>query len=87
MDRATLEKALFRVAYGPLGEPPVAIGRMPQDVARVTLGWTEPVELEVGEVALVPAPRLGPAYALGDALLAHPDRTLCPSRADWLCGN
>ncbi len=38
MDRATLEKALFHAARGPFGEPPVAIGRIPQDVLRVTIG-------------------------------------------------
>ncbi len=73
MQRAALEEALARVAHGPQGEAPAAIGRIPAEIERLVLGWSEPEELRAGEVAVAQTAALGPAYALKDAILAHPD--------------
>ncbi|MDA8346271.1 MAG: hypothetical protein M0Z66_12420 [Thermaerobacter sp.] len=73
MDRATLEATLSTLAHGPFGEAPRAVGRIPDRVGRLAIGWVEPQDLLADEVALAPAAQLGPAYALGDALWAHPD--------------
>ncbi len=73
MDRRQFESALWGIAHGPMGEPPAAIGRIPQEICRVALGWTEPRELATGEVAVAAFASEGPAYALGDALFGHPE--------------
>lgn len=71
-----LESAIRPLAHGPFGQAPKAVGRLPDDITGVTLGFCEPRDLRPGEVALAYAPDLGPALALGDALFAHPE-ALC----------
>jgi len=76
---AELSAALWPLLHGPLGELPT-VGRLPEDVQELLVGWGEPADVPPGAAVLAPAPAHGPGYAVGEAYLAHPDGFTA-----WLC--